>query len=292
MKFCPKCGNQLPDDALFCNQCGAKQPAPEVEQKEPAPEPTPTPMPKPEGQAEMSPRQRFNYLYENDERFQCIVKTTKKLRISYLFNTLFIIPFFVNMLIPVGVFTGVGMSGVGAEIFNAYGYTTPYPYSAISLVQFSSLARQGGYALTPGDGLKNPSPLILFIFGFVFIALFFLIAFLGNPKSYLLKTYEGSPEGGNILVTNVLRVSNLIFGPALVIVSLVSGPVMVYVNSTDLKYDATYIFGQVEGLPAGLITAIVVSVIFFIIMLVGGLVTRSIFVKPLKKYAVPVVRKK
>ncbi|MBP3469462.1 MAG: zinc-ribbon domain-containing protein, partial [Lachnospiraceae bacterium] len=24
MKTCPKCGNQLPDDAAFCNNCGEK----------------------------------------------------------------------------------------------------------------------------------------------------------------------------------------------------------------------------------------------------------------------------
>ena len=28
MKFCMKCGHQLPDEALFCTNCGAKQPIP------------------------------------------------------------------------------------------------------------------------------------------------------------------------------------------------------------------------------------------------------------------------
>ena len=39
MKFCPKCGTQLPDEAKFCPNCGAKQPGMEAEQT-PAPAPT------------------------------------------------------------------------------------------------------------------------------------------------------------------------------------------------------------------------------------------------------------
>ena len=45
MKFCPKCGQPLADDALFCTKCGSKQPnmdAP-IEEK-PAPQPEPQPV--------------------------------------------------------------------------------------------------------------------------------------------------------------------------------------------------------------------------------------------------------
>lgn len=41
--FCHNCGNELPDSAVFCNQCGERvRPAPE-----PAPEPKPEPKPEP-----------------------------------------------------------------------------------------------------------------------------------------------------------------------------------------------------------------------------------------------------
>lgn len=41
--FCSNCGNELPKDALFCNQCGQK-----VKRIEPIPEPEPEPKPEPE----------------------------------------------------------------------------------------------------------------------------------------------------------------------------------------------------------------------------------------------------
>lgn len=33
MRKCPKCGTELPDEALFCNECGEKLPSPAVEEK-------------------------------------------------------------------------------------------------------------------------------------------------------------------------------------------------------------------------------------------------------------------
>ena len=43
MKYCPNCGNQLNDEALFCEYCGAKQPV--VQQSEPQPMPQSMPDP-------------------------------------------------------------------------------------------------------------------------------------------------------------------------------------------------------------------------------------------------------
>ena len=36
MKYCVKCGQQLPDQALFCSKCGAKQPSMEASNTAPA----------------------------------------------------------------------------------------------------------------------------------------------------------------------------------------------------------------------------------------------------------------
>ena len=60
--FCSNCGNRLPEDALFCNQCGhrVRRPAPEPEpepvfEPEPAPEPEPVFEPEPEPAPEPEP---------------------------------------------------------------------------------------------------------------------------------------------------------------------------------------------------------------------------------------------
>ena len=38
MKYCVKCGQQLPDQAMFCSKCGTKQPGMEVNNTAPAQE--------------------------------------------------------------------------------------------------------------------------------------------------------------------------------------------------------------------------------------------------------------
>lgn len=38
MKYCVKCGQQLPDQAMFCSKCGAKQPGMETNNTAPAQE--------------------------------------------------------------------------------------------------------------------------------------------------------------------------------------------------------------------------------------------------------------
>lgn len=41
MRKCPKCGTELPDEALFCNECGEKLPSPTVEEKKEEPSEAP-----------------------------------------------------------------------------------------------------------------------------------------------------------------------------------------------------------------------------------------------------------
>ena len=43
MKYCLKCGNELPDEALFCSKCGANQPAAEESAQPAVPAPSPQP---------------------------------------------------------------------------------------------------------------------------------------------------------------------------------------------------------------------------------------------------------
>ncbi len=45
MKYCPNCGNQLSDEALFCEYCGAKQPVVHQSEPQPMPQSMPQSMP-------------------------------------------------------------------------------------------------------------------------------------------------------------------------------------------------------------------------------------------------------
>lgn len=294
MKFCPKCGNSLPDDAKFCTKCGALQPgfenenpAPNNEQPvaQPVPQPTPQEMSFDKPNPSMSPRERFDYLYEHDERFKTIVRCIRRCGLVALINLLFIVPWLVCLLTPVGAFTGVNVHPTGQSTFEAMGiYNFPHPYSALSIRTFTTIVSAAGKAITPGDSLKNPMALLLFIFGFVWIPLMVLAGVLGNPRGYLLTTYE--KEGGyKELIKRAKGGSLIMFGAMYDLICMVCA-IMTYVNSTDLNYKAgdTYYFGEVTGLKEGMITCIVVTVIFMIIMIVTQAVLKSIINRSLKEY--------
>ena len=291
MKFCPKCGAQLVDEARFCSKCGAPQPnmenapapasAPVVEPA-PAPQPQPAPAPAPQEPAQMTPAQRYNYLKQNDERFKATVKVSFILRFVGLVTLLYIIPWLVCYLTPVGTITGIDMSDYGAGLMA--GKTLPYNFSMFE-VQYvlRSWANVGNYKLTPDDALRtNNMPGIIWVFGFLFIPLLALVSIIGNPKGYLLRTYEKDPnELYKVLKNNTIW----IFGPCLTVVAMVNA-IMTYVNCKDLDYSdgKHYFLGIIMENKAGLTAVIVVSVLFMIIMIAGSIVPRVILFNKLKKH--------
>lgn len=291
MKFCPKCGAQLVDEARFCSKCGAPQPnmenapAPQpapVMEPAPAPQPQPAPAPAPQEPAQMTPAQRYNYLKQNDERFKATVKVSFILRFVGLVTLLYIIPWLVCYLTPVGTITGIDMSDYGAGLMA--GKTLPYNFSMFE-VQYvlRSWAKVGNYKLTPDDALRtNNMPGIIWVFGFLFIPLLALVSIIGNPKGYLLRTYEKDP---NELYKALKNNSIWIFGPCLTVVAMVNA-IMTYVNCKDLDYSdgSHYFLGIIMENKAGLTAVIVVSVLFMIIMIAGSIVPRVILFNKLKKH--------
>ncbi len=286
MKYCPNCGSQLPDEARFCPNCGTKQPNME---NAPAPQPAPVVEPAPAPQpaqaqepAQMTPAQRYNYLKQNDERFKATIKVSFILRFVGLVTLLYIIPWLVCYLTPVGTITGIDMSDYGAGLMA--GKTLPYNFSMFE-VQYvlGTWAKVGNYKLTPGDALRtNNMPGITWVFGFLFIPLLALVSIIGNPKSYLLRTYEKDP---NELYKALKNNSIWIFGPCLTVVAMVNA-IMTYVNCKDLDYSdgSHYFLGWIMEYKAGLTALIVVSVLFMIIMIAGSIVPRIILFNKLKKH--------
>ena len=288
MKFCPKCGAQLVDEARFCSKCGAPQPNMEnapAPQPAPVVEPAPAPQPQPaqaQESAQMTPAQRYNYLKQNDERFKATIKVSFILRFVGLVTLLYIIPWLVCYLTPVGTITGIDMSDYGAGLMA--GKTLPYNFSMFE-VQYvlRSWAKVGNYKLTPDDALRtNNMPGIIWVFGFLFIPLLALVSIIGNPKSYLLKTYEKDPKE---LYKALKNNSIWIFGPCLTVVAMVNA-IMTYVNCIDLDYSdgKHYFLGIIMENKAGLTAVIVVSVLFMIIMIAGSIVPRIILFNKLKKH--------
>ena len=337
MKYCIECGNQLVDEAKFCNKCGAKQPIREkVEEKieedtkpevselkieevkeDTKPESTPLKteevkednippviVPEPvivetkkdttiekeianeplnmadEKYKSMSPSERYSYLMKNDEAFKTIVKASRKKDLMSLSNLLFIIISFVCALMPYLVFTGVNVHHVGAEMMAAEGKNFPIYFGGLEL--FGYHTSTGNYALSPSDSLSGIFPFMIFLFGFLFEALFVLIAVLGSTRGYKLKQYEKG--GAKELIKSIGGARN--FMGVLVGLFPVLGMITTYIVASDLKYESgkTYIYGEIATYPEGLITAIIISAIIMVIMLVVGIIATVMYKKKINKY--------
>lgn len=283
MKYCPKCGAELADDAAFCVKCGAQQPGFEKPQAtEPALEPVPAPAPTPVTQKpEESPRQRFDRLMVEDEKFKTIVTTTRKVNLLALINLAFIIPMLVNFFTPVAMFTGREPSSNGIAILDALGYRYPIEFSAMSIYKFKTLAKP--WPLGPGS-LPQPFAMMLFIFSWVFVALFVVIAVVGSPRSYLLKTYEEGKEAE--LIKSINSPMKHLFGSVLAFLSLFAA-ITTYIQCDDIKYvyddSSRWIFGEIAAIDGSLIGPIMVTIIFITAMIVSSFVVKSFMTKKLRQ---------
>ena len=284
MKFCPKCGAQLVDEARFCSKCGAPQPNME---NAPAPQPAPVVEPEPQAapiqDAPMTPGQRYNYLKQNDERFKDTVKVIFLLKFVGLIGLLFIVPWLVNYLTPVGTITGIEMSSQGSLFMSSMGKSAPYNFSMYEVQFFLRPAvKAGNYKLTPDNALSNVMPTVLWYFGFLFFALIVLVSVLGMTKGYVLRTYEKDPKE---LYKALKSNTTWIFGPALSIITMILA-IFTYINCKNLDYsgDETYYFGIIVENKSGLIVCIVVTIIFAAIMIAGSIVLRSLLFKKINKH--------
>ena len=289
MKFCPKCGAQLVDEARFCSKCGAPQPnmennpAPQAEPVVEQPIPQPEVVQQPVGS--MTPAQRYRYLKQNDERFKDTIRVIFLLKFVGLISLLFIIPWLVNYLTPVGTLTGYNPSDVGANMMYYSNKQFPYNFSVFDLsFTFIPWAKTGNYKLTPDNAIgNNIMPTVLWYFGWLFMVLIALVSMLGMSKGYVLKTYE--QDEGKALFKQLKSNSTWFFGPAYALISLIM-PVMTSINCKDLDYEPgkVYLLGEVEQYKPGLITCIIVTLIFMGIMLAGSIVLRKLLFKKIEKY--------
>ncbi len=287
MKFCPKCGNQLPDEAAFCNKCGEPQPNMNQPEATPESEPrkvvAPTPVPPPSQNAPIieNPGQRYRRLLKEDDTFQGLVKAYNFEKLLCIPSILIIAVWAIALFTPVGVLTGVNVHQTGYTMFNSLGKTFPYEFSAIQLIELDNLS--GNYALSPNSSLNMVFPIMSFIFGILFFVLIVLVTVLGTPKGYILKTYE-APNGAVNLANNLKRRGVPFFG-ALFSLPLVGTLFATYINCLDISYrdGKTYIFGEIAALTPNFITALIACLSLIALMLAGGILAKVLVNKKLKK---------
>lgn len=274
MKYCPKCGAELPDEANFCPKCGAKQPAFEVNEpvEENKLEVAPAKVAEPQTQS-MNPRQRYNYLVKNDEVFKEIVVFRRK---KYLFELIFVsffITWLVAMFTPIAVYSGKNVSTEGM-----YYLTYPYKVSPYSLIYLKQLA--GNRSLAPG-GLNDVFAMMMLIFGYIFMVLLIVLplvkAFTG--KGYVLKQYE---EGK---VKELIQDSIRPFWVGALFNVVVLTPA---INLFFIAHDPTYregdvyLFGEIKSIPSAFVVVILVGLFITAINIVLTVVLGNVFSKKLR----------
>lgn len=296
MKYCQYCGTQLEDSAKFCPNCGAEQPEfkakpqPATEEKpEPISEENMVPYIESEDFKKLSDGEKFNYFMENDEKFRDIYQVSRKKRFFNFINLAFLIPFFVCLFSPIGVFTGVNVHPDGAAIFNGLGWSFPHTFSPMTLQSIKNL--MGNKALCPNSSVNGVVPILLFVFGLILIPLIAVFTALGTPKSYYLKTYL-RPNGGAAELLKFGKQNNGFMMGAIGVVFGFMGMLNIYTAISGINYEKAYqnnggklyLFGEISELSSGLVTGIIVSVIFLILIIVGIAVPTSLVTKKLKKY--------
>ena len=278
MKYCQYCGTQLDDSAKFCPNCGAAQPekvvAPQQQDEgiEPIKETT-----APEQQG--TPKERFDYLINNDERFKDIYRVTKIQNLFNLINILYLIPVFVCVFTPIGMFTGQ----------NATSNTVPAGtvFTPLTVMSFKKLA--GNYSLCPDSNLNGIMPLMVFILSWILLVLIIVMSIAGITKGYILKTYE-SEKGPQTLIQNCKKSTNWIFGVGVSIVAFMSLLTQWiacdnnYAKAYEKNGGKLYIFGEIAQIPGAIIPGLIVTILFVAVIVAGITVARKLFAKKLDKY--------
>ena len=294
MKYCQYCGTQLDDSAKFCPNCGAAQPefkAKPVEEDKPEPisKENMIPYTESEGFKRMSDGEKFNYLMENDEKFRDIYQVSRKKRFFNFINLAYLIPFFICLFSPIGVFTGVNVHPDGAAIFSGMGWSFPHSFSPMTLQTIDNLT--GNKALAPNSSINGVIPILLFVFGLILVALIAVFTAIGTPKSYYLKTYL-KPNGGAAELLKFGKQNNGFLMGAIGVIFGFMGMLNVYISISGINYEKAYqnnggklyLFGEISELSSGLVTGIIVSIIFLVLIIVGIAVPTSLVTKKLNKY--------
>ena len=332
MKYCIECGNQLVDEAKFCNKCGAKQPLKEpkgeeekgdlkAQTKEEAVIKTEEPevvaivedkaiVSEKETKIElvnkevndsvsnqnqkvkdekltledekyksMAPSQRYEYLMQNDEAFKTVVKASKKRDLMSLANILFIVVSLVCAFMPYLVFTGNYAHHAGIQILAEEGKSIPHKFGGLELFGYHLTANS--FALAPNSGVNGIYPFMVFLFGFLFLAIMILAAFLGSTRGFRLKEYEKGGIKG--LIKGLGGKKN--FSGILVSLFPLTAMITTYFGAKDMEYNGdTYLFGEIVVDKDGLVSAIAISVVMMIIMLVIGIIAQVMYKHKIKKY--------
>jgi uncharacterized membrane protein YciS (DUF1049 family) len=264
MKFCPRCGEMLDDNALICPRCGASQ----------------------SGQSNLdsinrpTPNQNIQnvskqHIEISDEKFNRLRKLLMLRNLAMLLGLLTIVSallvFFSNMF----VFTGVNavVSSVSKDPFNFIGL---YKYNDTASSVENAAWNVGPSSITT---MMSVVPVVGFFVPVVF-GLVGLLMMIPGKKEVMYQAYLQKPEALPKTISNVGIFAMMYVGAILPIIGLIicrsTMNNLTYNYGSDSKY---YAYGEMALNNSTFTVALILAIIFAVIVIAGSILYTLLFIK-------------
>ena len=315
MKYCPKCGQPLNDDALFCSKCGTKQPVMEPVKEEPAPvvEPKPVVEPAPireepkvvEVHEEPSPIKeervdkveaapnsetpaaKFNRLMKEDKVFKTAFQNKKFIGLVGLVRLLLVVILIVYLVTPCILITGINISDQGRFFLDAEGISSlPASINIFVANQFKTGINAVGKAFSPSSSFDSSLAVkstLFIIFTPLFCAVIILAGILPTTKGSFLKEYE-KDRNACVKTSSSVQVGQIVLG-VILHAYLPLTALFTHIALSDLKYSggSTYYLGELASDTRCLAATTVTAIICLTVYLAATIVSSILFKKRMNR---------
>lgn len=264
MKFCPKCGEMLDDNAIVCPRCGASQSGSSNLDS----------INKPSSlQNVQSPLEQ--HVEISDEKFNKLRKLFMIRNLAMLLGLLTVVSallvFFSNMF----VFTGVNavVSSVPRDPFNFIGL---YKYNDTASSVENAAWNVGPDSITT---LMSVVPVVGFFTPVVF-GLVGLLMMIPGKKETMYQAYLQKPEALPKAISNVGIFAMMYVGAILPIIGLIicrsTMNNLTYSYGSDSNY---YAYGEMAMNDKAFTVALILAIVFALITIAGSILYTLLFIK-------------
>ena len=279
MKFCPKCGQMLDDDALICSRCGATQSSNDTAtsyNKASFNEST-TSVSTPMNQGGVANiKSEFDALYNSNEKFRDLYKQAKLKALLGFFNILVLPLFLIVMLMSYAFLNGKNVGDpslvsqssfpIGLTLLNFFKYND---------IAWSSKVEAVSTSLGPDQVNTAAAMMLPFVIAAGTLMVFGMFTTIVSKKAF----YNMFTQNEARLTKSMNR--SLIFIPGAIALTLLIIPVIIS-NSllSGLVYTRTYALGEIEPNQSFLVAGLITYFVSLLVMVAGPILINAFLLKP------------